>query len=174
MQDSLFLDSSLVGGLVGWLASWLGRLMIVALPGFLVNCWTTFGLSDQGLLTGPNNSLFSPHASNRVKPPRVGKSAVFYDVATKMPTFATKQDLESNDQPIAGYVKAEGKYNYYDEYYESNILSSVDSPQDVRSLPDPYSFDFEDYQENGGSFGYRRTIQNGLGSAIVWTRYPNY
>jgi hypothetical protein len=131
---------------------------------------------DHGLGVDLNltNTLFSPHASNLVKPPRVGKSAIFYDMATRMPTFASKKDLESNDQPIGGYVKAEGEYNYYDEYYESNILSSIETVQDIRSLPDPYSFNFEDYQENGGSFSRSRTIQNGLNSGIVWSRYPNY
>tara|TARA_A100001015_G_scaffold288820_1_gene360050 strand:- start:11 stop:3838 length:3828 start_codon:yes stop_codon:yes gene_type:complete len=120
------------------------------------------------------NSFFSPHASNRVRPPRVGKDAVFYDLVFSMPVFATKKDLESNDQPISAYVKAEGKYNYYDEFYEKNILANIVDAEDIRSLPDPYSFDFEDYQSDGGHFSFRLDLNNGNIAGTTWARYPNY
>jgi len=134
-----------------------------------VNAWTA---SPQ---MSPGQLQFSPHTSYYTRPPRVGKDAIFVDLATKMQTFASRVELETNDQAISAYCDAKGHYNYYDEFYENNILANIETVEDIRSLPDPYSFNFEDYEANGGQLSFRRTVENGIGpSSIIWSRYANY
>lgn len=109
----------------------------------------------------------NPFTATRLRPPTVGKNAIFTDITTSIESFVGKSDLDMVDYRINSYFDAKGEYVYYDEQYEETISPTLDH----KKLTNLYQFHPASWDVVQGSLSYKTRSGFNDQDSVGWQEY---